>query len=105
MCLIRNKLVLSVDSWLGLLEFTLLTLPRQLVDEKVSSLEGRVADRVDGSTLGFIREETPGTTLTSGPSASHPLPLLRLPSLRFAILLVGMDQRLDSSEKKHQAQH
>ena len=97
--------VLSVDSWLGLLESTLLTLPRQLVDEKASSLEGRVADGVDGSTLGFVREETPGTTLTSGPSASHPLPLLRLPSLRFAILLVGMDQCLDSSEKKHQAQH
>ena len=32
------------------------------MDEKVSSLEGRVADGVDGSTLGFIREETPGTT-------------------------------------------
>jgi hypothetical protein len=25
----------------------------------------------------------------SGPSAPHPLPLLRLPSLRFTILLVG----------------
>jgi hypothetical protein len=74
------------------------------VDEKVSSLEGRVADGVDGSMLGFIREEIPGTILTSGPSAPHPLPLLRLPSLSFTILLVGMDQRLDSSEKKHQAQ-
>jgi hypothetical protein len=59
------------------------------VDEKVSSLEGRVADGVDGSTLGFIREEIPGTILTRGPSAPHPLPLLRLPSLRFTILLVG----------------